>query len=94
MNLLKLINYCLLTTCIIFACVQVFIVNQIAITAHDIAKLETQISQLQEFNQNAQNELIQLSNLTRISNRALELGLTPNTTALTLQGLPPIAMSN
>lgn len=73
---------------------QVFLVNQISIVGHDVSKLESEINTLKVQNQKLTNELTQLQNLERISSRALELGLQPTTSALTLQGLPPIAMSN
>ena len=94
MNLITLINRCLRVACLLAAVCQVLLVNSMSITGHEIAELESQIASLKIQNQQLSNQSSQLQNLERISLRALELGLTPNTTALTLQGPPPIAMSN
>jgi len=70
------------------------LLNTLSQTGQEISKLETQVGTLKVQNQQLTNELSQLQNLDWIAMKANELGLKPSTSALTLNGLPPIAMSN
>ena len=71
---------------------QISVGNQISTTGTELSKLQKQVTDYERENAILQEEILNTSSYTNISEKADELGYAPNTTVINLNVAPPLAM--
>lgn len=87
-------KFLLITLCIIFAIVQVFLLNSMSTYGSKLNKLDEKIRDLSVTNDILSEKIASESSVLALSLKAKELGLNTNLPALTLLGPIPVAFSN
>lgn len=92
---LKKILFLLLSVVVLLEGVQVYLSNRIAGTSIEVARLQTQIKEVDEKNISLKSQLLSLSSFESIASRAAEMGFIENKNSdITLKAPIPVALSN